>query len=172
MISEVADKGTSNACPGKQDWVELHNTGSSAVSLAGYKLHDDRGPDDSKAYVFPRDREIKAGAYLVLCTGVDDKSPMFKIGGSDTITLRNAAGAVVSRVGPLPGDGEFDFTWAYNSKTTVFAYTSTPTPGSANVFTSRPLTITTTAAPSTPITSTDRDLTMDTSTSPATTGQF
>ena len=41
IISEVADKGTSNACTDKADWVELQNTGSSTVSLAGFKLHDD-----------------------------------------------------------------------------------------------------------------------------------
>eukprot|EP00670_Eutreptiella_braarudii_P022339 CAMPEP_0174345190 /NCGR_PEP_ID=MMETSP0811_2-20130205/614_1 /TAXON_ID=73025 ORGANISM="Eutreptiella gymnastica-like, Strain CCMP1594" /NCGR_SAMPLE_ID=MMETSP0811_2 /ASSEMBLY_ACC=CAM_ASM_000667 /LENGTH=50 /DNA_ID=CAMNT_0015468723 /DNA_START=42 /DNA_END=190 /DNA_ORIENTATION=- len=27
LITEVADKGTSNACPSDQDWVEIHNPG-------------------------------------------------------------------------------------------------------------------------------------------------
>ena len=49
IISEVADKGTSNACPEKQEWVELHNSGATATSLAGAKIHDDNGPDDSSA---------------------------------------------------------------------------------------------------------------------------
>ena len=137
IINEVADKGTTNACADKQDWVELHNAGSSAVSLAGFKLHDDNGPDDSSAYVFPSDAKLKPGAFLVLCSQVGNKSPQFKIGGDDTITLRNAAGEVVSTSGPLDGDGAYGLTWAYDSKTSTYRYTSTPTPGSVNVFTER-----------------------------------
>ena len=121
IINEVADKGTANACPGKQDWVELHNTGSSPVALAGFKLHDSNGPGDSKAYVFPAKTDLAAGAFLVLCTRVDAKSPQFKIGGDDKITLRNPAGEIVSTSGTLPNKGEYGITWAYNSKTSTYA---------------------------------------------------
>ena len=137
MNVQVADKGTSNACPDKQDWVELQNTGSSAVSLSGFKLHDSNGPEDSRTYVFGDRSALEAGAFLVLCNAVDgdDKSPQFKIGGDDTITLLDAAGKVVSTSGQLQDTGDFNVTWAYNSESSSYAYTSTPTPGSANVFT-------------------------------------
>ena len=137
IISEISDKGTSNACPDKQDWVEIHNTGSSAIDLAGFKLHDNNGPNASKAYVFPADSKVLASAFLVLCTRVKGNNtlPKFKIGGDDTITLRNPSGGIVSTSGNLQNSGEYDLTWAYNSNTKKFAYTSTPTPGKPNVFT-------------------------------------
>ena len=106
------------------------------MSLSGFKLHDDNGPDDSRAYVFGDGSALEAGAFVVLCNAVDGdgQSPQFKIGGDDTITLRNAAGKVVSTSGQLQDAGDYDVTWAYNSKSSSYAYTSTPTPGSANVF--------------------------------------
>jgi len=51
VINEIADKGTGNACSG-EDWIELYNRGDTEVSLAGYILHDDQGPEDSDAFVF------------------------------------------------------------------------------------------------------------------------
>ena len=128
---QVSDKGTSNACPDKQDWVELQNTGSSVVSLSGFKLHDDNGADDSRAYVFGDGSALEAGAFVVLCNAVDgdDQSPQFKIGGDDTITLLDAAGKLVSTSGQLQDAGDYNVTWAYNSKSSSYAYTSTPTPG-------------------------------------------
>ena len=138
IISEIADRGTSDdACDGNADWIELRNIASSDVSLQDFKLHDDNGANDASAYVFASNAKLKAGAFLVLCAGVDgdDKSPQFKIGGADTITLRNAAGEVVSTSGKLQDKGEFDMTWAYNSKKSSYEYTATPTPGRANVLT-------------------------------------
>ena len=137
IISEVADKGSFNACGGKADWVELQNIGSSDVSLADFKLHDDNGADSSTAFVFASDAKLEAGAFLVLCAGGGDdaKSPKFKIGGRDTITLVNAAGKVVSTSGELQALGGYNITWALNSKTSAYEYTSSATPGSGNVFT-------------------------------------
>ena len=138
VISEVADKGSSSQCgAGNEDWVELHNAGSASVSLAGWKLHDDKGPSDSKAFTFSSTTPLAAGEYLLLCTRMDDAatSPQFKIGGDDTVTLLDASGAVVSSTGALQDLGELDLTWAYNAATSSWRYTSTPTPGQANVFT-------------------------------------
>ena len=139
VISEVADKGSSSQCGAdNEDWAELHNTGSSSVSLAGWKLHDDKGPSDSKAFAFPPTTSpLATGEYLLLCTRMDNAtiSPQFKIGGDDTITLLDASGAVVSSTGALQDLGELDLTWAYNAATSSYQYTSTPTPGQDNVFT-------------------------------------
>ena len=138
VISEVADKGSTSQCGAdNEDWVELHNRGSSTVALAGWKLHDDKGPSDSKAFTFPSTRSpLAAGTRLLLCTRMDDAttSPQFKIGGDDTISLLDASGAVVSSTGALQGMGAFDLTWAYNAGTSSYQYTSTPTPGEDNVF--------------------------------------
>ena len=140
IISEVADKGSSNTCPNNEDWVELHNIGPSSVNLAGFKLHDDKGPDDNNAFIFPSDTALLSpNAFLVLCTRVDSgdnaASPQFKIGSDDTITLRDISGTIVSSSGALQDLGEYDLTWAYNSENVAYAYTSTPTPGSMNIFT-------------------------------------
>ena len=35
-VNEVADKGTSDTCDGK-DWIELHNTSGAGVDLAGWR---------------------------------------------------------------------------------------------------------------------------------------
>ena len=128
IISEVADKGSSNTCPNNEDWVELHNIGPSSVNLAGFKLHDDKGPDDNNAFIFPSDTaSLSPNAFLVLCTRVDSgdnaASPQFKIGSDDTITLRDISGTIVSSSGALQDLGEYDLTWAYNSENVAYAYT-------------------------------------------------
>ena len=46
------------------DWIELHNTGSSEASLAGYFLSDDA--DDPLLWRFANDATIPAGGYLVI----------------------------------------------------------------------------------------------------------
>ena len=137
VISEVADKGSSSQCGAdNEDWVELHNAGSSSVSLVGWKLHDDKGPSDSKAFTFlSTTAPLAAGEYILLCTRMDDESPQFKIGGDDTVTLLDVSGAVVSSTGALQDLGEFDLSWAYNAATSSWQYTSTPTPSQENIFT-------------------------------------
>jgi hypothetical protein len=56
--------------PGSQeesgDWIELHNSGSSAVKVTGWILRDD---DDNHEYVLP-EATIAANGYLVLCEDV------------------------------------------------------------------------------------------------------
>ena len=46
-INEIADKGTSNVCNG-EDWIELFlplaANDAPSLNLAGYILHDDKGP--------------------------------------------------------------------------------------------------------------------------------
>lgn len=54
------------------DWIELHNTGSSPVSVAGWFLTDD--PADLKKWVLPG-RNLAAGGYLVVFASGKDRSP-------------------------------------------------------------------------------------------------
>ena len=138
LINEVAYKGsTVGSCDG-EDWVELFNNDSSSstpTSLDNYILHDDKGPADDKAYIFPTGVTIVPGEYKVLCKGADFA---FGIGSTDTITLVDTSGAIVSTSGPLPGTGGDSASYALlnpASDTGEYEYTFTPTPGEANLFT-------------------------------------
>jgi Lamin Tail Domain len=145
IISEIAGKGSSHACgDGSNDWIELHNTdppGEQPTSLSGYILHDGKGIDDEQAFTFPQDYEsLIPGEYrLICCTNASStkSSPQFAIGGDDTLTLVASDGTtVISSVGPLPDTHHyFDITYAWDSETNGFQYTSTPTPGLPNVLT-------------------------------------
>jgi Lamin Tail Domain/CotH kinase protein len=163
LINEISDKGTSNTCQGN-DWIELYNSGNETVDLSdGYILHDDKGVSSEDAYTFPTGQIILAYDYVLLCTKVesestnaevgfdviDPSSPSFGISSKDTITLvrkkanlddqKNSQNGVVFEVMStvsLPNiDDSFDVTYAYNSTSGQYAYTSTPTPGEDNIFT-------------------------------------
>jgi hypothetical protein len=141
VINEVSDKGTTGQCQA-QDWIELFNSGDTDVSLAGFVLHDDRDPTHQNVFTFPSDASIAAGAYHTLCCKSID-GPLFAIGGArarvhvggyDSVTLRDSAGAVVSTTGQLLNYGGLDITWARKDDGS-YAYTTTPTFGAVNVFT-------------------------------------
>lgn len=127
-INEVADKGGGGAC-GDGDWVEVHNDGASAAAVGGYALYDQKGPDAADAYVFPAVAQLAAGAYSVYCTGA--AHGRFGVGSFDVITLADAGGAVLSTAA-LDGDGEPGVALARRDDGT-YAYTSSATPGAANV---------------------------------------
>uniref|UniRef100_A0A6S8YZZ2 LTD domain-containing protein n=1 Tax=Chaetoceros debilis TaxID=122233 RepID=A0A6S8YZZ2_9STRA len=143
LINEVAYKGsTVGSCDG-EDWVELFNNDSSSstpTSLDNYILHDDKGPADDKAYIFPTGVSIAPGEYKVLCKGADFA---FGIGSTDTVTLVDTNGAIVSTSGSLPGTGGDSASYALFDPASTgeigneagYEYTSTPTPGEANVIT-------------------------------------
>lgn len=134
VISEVADKGSSGVCDG-EDWLELFNSGSADVDLAGFVLHDDKGPEDEDAFTFVQAVVLTAGEYRLVCTGGDSSTtPQFRIGGDDTVTLLDAVGDVVSSLGLLDG-GDSDVSYALDASTDEYSYTTTPTPGTANIFT-------------------------------------
>lgn len=136
LINEVAYKGSGpDRCDG-EDWIELLNTkeeegGQDAVDLTGYVLHDDKGKDDEDARTFGADDafSIAPGEYLVLCKDVDFE---FGIGSDDTVTLLDGSGSPLGTVS-LPGTGADDETYAYLEG--GYKYTTTPTPGEANVYT-------------------------------------
>jgi len=135
LINEVAYAGSINGSCNGEDWVELFNSDSSSnapTSLENYILHDDKGPADDKAFTFPTGVSIAPGEYKVLCKGADFA---FGIGSTDTVTLVDTSGAVVSTSGPLPGTGDDSSSYALLGDEAEYDYTSTPTPGEANVFT-------------------------------------
>ena len=56
------------------DWIELYNSGKSAVDLSGWHLSDSK--KDPLKWTFPRGAKLKSGKYLtVWCTGVEGLDP-------------------------------------------------------------------------------------------------
>ena len=125
-VNEVADKGTSDTCDGK-DWIELHNAGTGTADLSGMVLVDDKGFGDEDRYTFANGSSLSGGEYLVLCRSADFA---FGIGGDDAVTLFAADGTEVSTSGTMGDLGASDNTWAYFAE--GYAYTEAPTPGAVN----------------------------------------
>jgi hypothetical protein len=76
VINEVESRGGS---PG--DWVELHNAGSVAIELSGYRIKDS---DDSHTfYTLPAGTRLAAGGFLVL----EEATLGFGLGGADSVRL-------------------------------------------------------------------------------------
>lgn len=144
VINEIAILGTSNDICDGENWLELWNTGGETVSLQSHVLYDDQGLASQDVFRFEADTEIPGGAYLVLCTH-QTGSPQFDIGATDTITLARQDGntlEIFSQVGPLPGttNTAVPFTYALDSATGLWNYTSTPTPAAENAMTPLPTT--------------------------------
>ena len=112
-INEIADKGSDGVCEG-EDWIELYNDSPNAVQLDGYVLHDDQYPENAEEkFTFAVGTVLAGNAYDVLCCDGDGiTNPKFKVGKSDTVTLLDASGNVVSTSGKLPGLGEENVTYA------------------------------------------------------------
>ena len=91
IITAVANKGTADKCSG-EEWVALANTGASNVAIDGFMLTDGNGREDDDALTFGSGVSIAANSKMVLCRKADFE---FKIGGNDTVTLWDAAGAMV-----------------------------------------------------------------------------
>ncbi|MBN1952646.1 MAG: lamin tail domain-containing protein [Bacteroidales bacterium] len=118
------------------DWVELHNYGSTTINLNGYSLSDD--PEDPEKYQIWYDIYLYPGQYYII--SLDDKNYIHDVYihtnfsldvEGEYLGIYNASGSVVDSIyfgkqtrdisyGRLPGDPD---TWKY--------FTA-PSPGSAN----------------------------------------
>ena len=122
-----------------QDWVELKNTGSNAVSLAGWSLTDDSG-DDAK-WVFPS-IVIPSGGFVVIFCSEKDRKPTtpgsrlhtnFKLDpDGEFLGLYNAESPrqLVSSFNPYPNQRR-DYSYGLDPGNQL-RYFATPTPGSNN----------------------------------------
>ncbi|MEO7317708.1 MAG: lamin tail domain-containing protein, partial [Chthoniobacteraceae bacterium] len=119
------------------DWIELRNTGLTAVPLDGWKLSDELG--DPAKWQFPAGTNIPAGGHLlVVCDGEDITAPAsggylhanFKLNsGGETLTLRDQTGAVVQQI-VVPA---LTATQSYGRNDAgVYAIFGTPTPLAPN----------------------------------------
>jgi hypothetical protein len=108
VISEIVASNTNSFEDGfgaKPDWIELHNTGSTAVDLDGYSLSDD--PADPTRWSFYGDASIAPNDYLVVFASNDDLvdpagyyHTNFKLSaGGDYIGLYDPAGNLLSSLG-------------------------------------------------------------------------
>src|SRR5262249_4237719 len=82
------------------DWVELYNTGATAVDLSGFVLRD---KDDAHVYVIPFGTAIAANAFAVL----EAANFGFSLGSSNTVRLFDSAGVLVD-----------SYTWTSQASTT------------------------------------------------------
>jgi len=119
------------------DWVELHNPGTAAVSLSGWSLSDRSG--GSEKWLFPN-VSIPAGGYLVvILDGQDIKSPGtngylhadFSLDADgEYLGLADANGAVVQEFLKLPPGSPFH-SYGRNAVGN-YVYFDQATPGAAN----------------------------------------
>jgi len=130
VISEVMASNDSVATypkAGYTDWVEIFNSGDTAVDLGGWSLSDN--PEKPRKWQFPDGTVIRPGEYrVILCdkdtgkTGDADLHAPFSISREkgEVIILTDAAGAVHDRItlpemktdisfGRNPGDGSLYF---------------------------------------------------------------
>lgn len=134
VITEAASANTTfaDADGDTSDWLELHNTTSSAINLKGWTLSDN--PDKPYLWTFP-DVTLAADAYLVVWAS--DKNltapqlhTNFKLSSDgDLLVLSDAAGKEVSRLLASGVPGSYS---AGLSSTGENGYFTTPTPGAAN----------------------------------------
>lgn len=143
VINEVAPAGTSNSsiCGG-QPFVEILNTGVGALNLSGYVLHDSTGSISPTAFVFNgATPTIPALSFGVYCKG---QTFQFDIESTDTISLSNSSGGVISTTGMIGGSSprpnNVDLTWVRYidfvnaTNPPSYQYSVNPSPGRPNVF--------------------------------------
>lgn len=97
VLSEVACHG--------DDFVELHNEGSSPANLSAWRISD--GPGNGHTYTFPAGTTLASGGYLVVYEASGGAGLPFGLScGADELVLQNEAGDEMDRVMlPLVMDG-------------------------------------------------------------------
>jgi hypothetical protein len=120
------------------DWVELHNDGTEPVDVGGWSLTDDAR--DPAKWKFPAGAVIPGGGYLVvICDG--RTTPLagarylhasFELSaGGEHLSLRDAAGVVVSEIAAYPPQNAFH-TFGRRPGGGMIGWLRHGTPGRAN----------------------------------------
>ena len=144
------------------DWIELKNTGTTAIDLSGMYLSDDRA--EPKKWQFPAGTTIDAGGYLIIWADDDDgDSPglhtNFKLSaGGESVVLSDtdANGNVVIDTVDFPALGRDESYGRTPEGSGLFRIRPAATPGALNPLLARP-TITAVALTSTPSIDADGD---------------
>ncbi|HEX7861611.1 MAG TPA: lamin tail domain-containing protein [Verrucomicrobiae bacterium] len=123
-----------------QDWIELHNTSSSAVNLNGWSLTDD--PEELDLWTFPNITLAAGGRLVVFASGKDRKPTSagsrlhtsFKLGtGGEYLALFDSGSpraAMTEFANDYP-DQRNDYSYGTDSNG-AWRYFQTPTPGQPN----------------------------------------
>lgn len=139
-LSGLADPVATPEDPEPLPWIELQNTGSVAVDLAGWSLSDDAGFPDQ--WVFPS-KVIQPGQFLVVfASGLDLRNPSgtnrlhtnFKLGRNGEFLGLFAPGSprpLVSGFAPEFPEQRNDRSYGYDPLGNL-RYFNPPTPGAAN----------------------------------------
>ncbi len=118
------------------DWIEFFNSGSDAISLAGFALSDD--PAVPQRWVFPEISIAPQSYLLVWASGKDRRAGELhaNFGLSQTgesLAIYDTSGVVLDAV--TFGSQQNDISMARVSTSAAFQFTTTPTPGATNVVT-------------------------------------
>ena len=123
---------------GPSDWIELYNTGTSAVSLSGWTLTDDS--EVLSKWAFPPGTSIAGGDYLVILAD-NPSAPVvgssylhanFKLSGKgDYLGLFDNNGSAASLIKPDYPQQFANFSYGRNASGGM-AYLEQPTPGAPN----------------------------------------
>lgn len=117
VVSEINYKSDSKNDAG--DWVELHNSTSSAINLGGWKFYDN---DDNAVYTIPKNTTIAASGYLVLASSISKFQKIYpNVGnavGSFSFGL-NASGEVLRLFDSM---GNLQFNMRYDRKQPQWPY--------------------------------------------------
>lgn len=127
------------------EWIELHNTGSTAVDLYGWQV-----ADPSKVYTISESTELSSNGYLVL--SVIDTGISLNNSG-DTITLYDPAGDVMDEISYT--DSETGYSYARVSGS--WNWTSSLTPGESNIITASAESETTSRSAASTVSTTQED---------------
>ena len=103
VINEVSSIGLPDTPCNGAEYVEMANNGPNAVDLSGYLLYGSTGASGADAYRFDADAsttEISPYSFFLLCRNVPG-SFQFEIGDTDTLSLEDADGTIVSTTGAL-----------------------------------------------------------------------
>ena len=116
------------------DWIELHNFGAQAVSLAGWHLTDDE--DEPSKWAFPATATIPANGYLIVHASSKNRTtPRLHTNfglneEGEYLALIDNTGVVVSVFDPFPQQ-VLNVSYGYDS-TARLVYFTAPTPGAVN----------------------------------------
>ncbi|MGB0998977.1 MAG: CotH kinase family protein [Flavobacteriales bacterium] len=122
-----------------EDWIELYNSGSSAVSLNGYFLSDKL--DNPQKWSFPTGASIPANGYLVVLADSDDEfangyfHTNFKLTqtkGNEYVLFSSPAGAIIDSIKLNRPNIINQSTGRKTDGAILWGVHETPSPGSAN----------------------------------------
>ena len=131
-----------NQIPGtSEDWIEILNTGASAIDLGGWHLTDNAG--NLTKWTFPPGTVVAGGAFLIVYASNDaildangNLHTNFKLSaGGEHVALVRPDLTVASAFGPggsdYPGQSD-DVSYGLHPSTGDPVYFDSPTPGAAN----------------------------------------